>query len=300
MPYLRLFSPILFCFCMLPAQAQGQHEDNYIETIYIVTERDTEPDTQPDTLAVSESLSKGMLKARSLAVSLSHSAKNNRPHEEFYRVKSVLRMDLHTPANRSLRYAEPQEGVFEGQSGPVNAMGVINLLLEGLKRGDISAYGPLGQAGYTFDSLRRDLMILEGMDPSQGRNMGLDEIGGESLSGHLDMLGNRRMNTGGQESFDIRFFRLIWHNPNTSRGAHALAMFPYEDVKPLLEQMTMEMRQHSGFSMQVNKFFEGRMYMATPVDIPRDSLRYLHVLPPRMEAVPLKQQLKPADLSKKD
>ena len=262
---------------MLPAQAQ-------IEAIKL----------RKDTVAYSKSVPK------SIVVPHRNSAKNNRPHEEFYRVKSVLRMDLHTHANRSLRYAEPREGAFEGQTGPVNATGLINLLLEGLKRGDISAYGPLGQAGYTLDSLRRDLMILEGMDPSQGRNMGLDEIGGESLSEHLDILGNRSINTGGHESFDIQLFRLIWHNPNTSRGMHALAMFPYEDVKPLLEQMTMEMRQHSGFSMPVNKFFDGRMYMATPVDIPRDSLRYLHVLPPRMEAVPLDQQLKPADLSKKD
>jgi hypothetical protein len=261
MPYFHLL--LSFVLCALSLIARGQ--DSLFEFIIL--------ESTEDTVAISRPL----------------------VDRDFYRSKSLFRLRFQSAANKHLRYAKPKGDAFEGQSGPSTQEGVINLLLEGLQMGDITAYFPDTdrKKPYSYDQLRKDLMILEGMDTLQGRNMGIDELGGEWLSEYLDLLVDEGIKTDGGDPFvRIRYFRLIWWNPNTSRGMHALALFSYPEVQPLLEKMEMYMPQHGGFRMNVSKFFDQAMYQCWRVDRVKDSLRVL-------DAPPLSKRVQPDDVFRK-
>lgn len=262
MPYLHLFLSFVLCAGTLICRGQN---DSLFE--YIILE------ATADTVAISIPLA----------------------DRDFYRSKSLFRMPFYAEANKHLRYAKPKGNAFEGQSGPSNQEGIINLLLEGLRMGDLSAYFPdiRKRKSYSYNQLRKDLMILEGMDTLQGKNMELDELGGEWLSEYLDLIVDEGIRTDGGEPYvRIRYFRLIWRNPNTSRGMHALALFPYKDVQRLLGKMEMYMPQHGGFRMDVSKFFDQMMYQHWRVDMAKDPLRVL-------EAPPMAKRVHASDVFKK-
>jgi hypothetical protein len=160
---------------------------------------------------------------------------------DFFRHKVLIRIPVHHHQNRPLlqaKPAHPQAGSLPLSS--LHTQGLTRSLLEGLRSGRLTALHPdRPEQQYDYFDLVYNLMALEGINPEEIEDeFSLDELGWEWLNEYMDLIVDKGFKSTASRSFlKIRFVRLLWYNPNSPRGLHVLAVFPYPEVESLAEEL---------------------------------------------------------------
>lgn len=158
--------------------------------------------------------------------------------------------------------------------------GIVMHLIEGMKRGDIKGRHP-GDLRKTYDffDLVYDLIEWQGIDSdAMGGHLSAEELDWFGLNEALDLIVDEGFSGQNSRSFlRIRFVRLIWHDPMSSKGAHVAVIFPYQEIRPLLAELECKLAPDQPRPVAAKELLEMRRFQARSMPVADDPTQ---VLPP--------------------
>lgn len=194
--------------------------------------------------------------------------------EDFFRHKVLIRIPVHHHQNRPLlqaKSAQPSAGTLPLSS--LHTQGLTRSLLEGLRSGRLTAIHPeKPDQKYDYFDLVYNLMALEGINPEDLEDeFSLDELGWEWLNEYVDLIADKGFKSTASRPFlKIRFVRLLWYNPNSPRGLHVLAVFPYPEVESLVEELSYQLPNGGTEELQLNEFLNFRLFYGQELPLSAD------------------------------
>ncbi|MEL6652553.1 MAG: hypothetical protein AAFQ87_17260 [Bacteroidota bacterium] len=192
---------------------------------------------------------------------------------DFYRNMLIWRLPLQHRQNLPLIAAvSPNQ---QGGAVYANAVdGMVLNLIEGLRSGEAKARHPQDLARkYDYFDLLYDLMELEGLHPdSLEEGLAVDELGWDRLNEYVDLIVEEGFSQHDSRAFmRIKFVRLLWHNPQSVKGVHVLAIFPYTEVSKVLEDLYYPFLKH-GRKMRIRliDFLQTQMFWGHKLGLGED------------------------------
>ncbi|MEM6348133.1 MAG: hypothetical protein AAF927_29905 [Bacteroidota bacterium] len=199
---------------------------------------------------------------------------------DFYRNMVLWRLPIQHPQNRPLLLAQSPDQ----QGGAVYAQAVDGLMLnliEGLRTGNIQARHPDDlRRRYDYFDLIYDLIELQGLDPDTlADGLAVAELGWDNLNQYVDLIVEEGFSAHDSRAFTrIKFMRILWHDPQSPKGQHVLAVLSYAEAAKVLEDLHYSFDKH-GQKMRIRlfDFFETQMYYGNKLGMGEDPA---FVLPP--------------------
>jgi len=177
----------------------------------------------------------------------------------FFRNMSLQRLVLSQQANW------PLWNLSKDAAQMSQPMGLGMHLVEGLRTGQIHGFDRTDfSRPYDYFDLIYQLMELEGVNLSALEGgMSRDQLDLQPLNEVVDLIGTRTFSA--QTSryvYQIRFVRLIWLRPEQPGSAKVLAIFPYEEVGALLDQLYYRSSPDQQRALSVRKGLEFQHFQA--------------------------------------
>ena len=158
--------------------------------------------------------------------------------------------------------------------------GLVMALLEGLRTGQVLAGHPTNpRRRYDYFDLTYDLLALNGYRPEDiSGDIYLEDLGWEWLNQSIDLVAEEGFSQSNSRDFlRITFIRLIWNDPNSARGEHVLAIFPYRQVRELLQDLRCPANLKTEKQVSVDRFLHFRMFEGYRLSPEKDPA---YLLPP--------------------
>lgn len=182
---------------------------------------------------------------------------------DFYRNMVLWRLPINHPQNRPILSAQSPNQ----QSGAVYAQSVDGLMLnliEGLRTGNIQARHPEDlKRRYDYFDLIYDLIELQGLNPDTlAEGLSVDEFGWDNLNQYVDLIVEEGFSSRDSRAFTrIKYMRILWYDPQSSKGHHVLAIISYSEAAKVLEDLYYPFDKH-GQKLRIRLFdyFETQMY----------------------------------------
>lgn len=187
--------------------------------------------------------------------------------KDLFRNLSLVKIDLNDPSNT------PLLNVNADQSG--NSQDLMSHLLVGLQQRQVEARHPQNiHQPYDYLDLMFDLMKLEGVNfESLGEEVSKDDIGFQWVLSQFDLLVDKGFSMQNSRKFRrIRFLRVIWDNPATAKGAHLVALFPFESIAPFLNNLRCVSAPRSNQWVTVREFLDLQLYRGKTMSLEADYL----------------------------
>ena len=192
---------------------------------------------------------------------------SSRKNNDLFRNLSLVKIDLNDPLNAPLLDIK---GVQSGEN-----IDLMSHLLMGLQKGQVEASHPQNlRQTYDYLDLMFDLMELEGVNSeSLGEEVSKDDLGFQWVLSQFDLLIDKGFSMQNSRKYRrIRYLRLIWNNPNTAKGAHLIALFPFESIAPFLSNLHCVSSPRSNQLVTVREFLDLQLYRGRSMSLEADYL----------------------------
>jgi hypothetical protein len=203
------------------------------------------------------------------------------PRRAFTQSTRVMRIDLGEKANASLATAQLPADLFAAPQAsdkkPLGSIpqlaqyqGIAQVLLQGLKHGALPAYAAHDfQTPLHYGDLL-ELIARQASDSSRLRSSkswwNPDRADLEPYSQVVEIIVDERFDkTLGTASQQIRYLRLLWTDRDSQAPDYNVAVFKYEDVRPLLDKVYCESRHNDVPTISLRDVLESRQYASLMV-----------------------------------
>ncbi len=197
------------------------------------------------------------------------------PRRAFTQYTRILRIDLGEKANASLAKATLPSDLFAHQTqasgkslGVLDQLprcqGIAQLLLQGLKHGALPAFAAHDfQTPLHYGDLL-EVVARQARDTSIAHSMSWwnpSEAALERYTQVVEIIVDERFDkTLGTASQQIRYLRLLWTDRDSQAPDYNVAVFKYEDVRPLLDKVYCQSRHNDVPTISLRDALEGRQY----------------------------------------
>ena len=205
-----------------------------------------------------------------------------KPNGDFYRQKTLIRLDLNAPGNEPLLKAH-----LNNESPKI---GIVQLLIQGLEENKLLGLHPANlKKPFDYYDLIYQLLELEGVHPDpMGDSIRISELGWEWMMESLDLIVDEgHSNMSSQSFFRINYLRLVWENPFTARGKQIITVLPYNSqMIGFLEKIQCPLEDGSQTSINAREFLELRQFRGVRAKISEDSARPINShIDPKQKAI---------------
>lgn len=185
---------------------------------------------------------------------------------DFMRNRVLIRVNLFHPANAPIHQIVPPV--------PFDALcpGLPGLILSAMFHHQMPALHPadpskeLSYLGILDNLIEWQGLTLPDQEEIPGSSLGL-----EWMLPAIDLIVDKRIDqTSGRRVYRIRFIRMIWHHPNLALGPRAMALVPYDRVRPYLQRFTCDPGPDSPANLTVADFLEKGYVVGTALRLPAD------------------------------
>lgn len=205
---------------------------------------------------------------------------------DFMRYRRVLRLDLLTKANQPIARCPLEATAFSslsrtdkalaGQHGPERQSGICVALLCALRGGLVPAYRPDAPSKPLHYGDLLELAYQHQPADAQRDYWRPDWSVLAPFLHYLELLVDERLdrNTGRQIQ-QIRYIRLLWADGDGLLPDFNAAIFHYEDLVPLLENVLVPTPGNDAGTMSLRDYLEARLYEAITVERSNGTTRSL-------------------------
>ncbi|MEM7657503.1 MAG: hypothetical protein AAF399_15320 [Bacteroidota bacterium] len=191
--------------------------------------------------------------------------RTNRAQQGFFRNLRLHRLILSESPNQGLWNLSHTESQLQ--------QGIAMHLMDGLRNGFVKGYHPADlQEELDYFDLMYELMQLQGINlRALEGGFSQDQLDFSPLEDAIDLVVEEGFSAETSRSYvHIRYLRLIWHDPETGKAPIALVIFPYEEVRQLLEQLEVRFQPDQLRAMNVKEALELQRFRAHVLPINQD------------------------------
>lgn len=196
---------------------------------------------------------------------------------DFMRNRILIRVNLYHPANAPINEIAPP-APFDGL-----CPGLPGLILSAMFHHQMPALQPADPSKeLTYLGIVENLIDWQGLWTADQEEISGTSLGLEWMLPAIDLIVDKRIDqTSGRRVYRIRYIRLIWHHPNLALGPRAMALIPYDRVRPYLQRFVCEPGHSSPANITVAEFLEKGYVVGASLRLPADPVLALPHQPDR-------------------
>lgn len=198
-----------------------------------------------------------------------HSGRSSR---DVFRHMTMLRIPLAHQGNWALWNATHPERELSTDEG------IVMHLIEAMRRGELTGRHPADLTQpYDFFDLIYDMIEWQDISLEEyGNQITRNELDWFGLNETVDLIVDEGFSSQNSRSFlRIRFVRVIWYDPMSSKGAHVVAIFRYQDVKKLFDTLECKLSADQTRPVSASSLLEMRRFQSQAMPVADDPTQIL-------------------------